>query len=152
MRAEPNHDAAIAALALVSGALFAVGLAVSGMTQQSKVLGFLDLGGDWDPSLMLVMGGAIPVHAIAWALLKRRGAPLLGGHLPDAPAKLNAKVPVGAALFGIGWGLAGVCPGPALVDATSLGGAFVFVPAMIAGVLLARLIAPMPVSNSAATA
>lgn len=140
MRADSER--AVAALALLSGALFAGGLAVSGMTRQSKVLGFLDVGGDWDPSLILVMCAAIPVHAMAWALLQRRGAPVFGAEVPSPPGSLDVRVLVGAALFGVGWGLAGVCPGPALVDVTSLGGAVVFVPAMIGGVLLARLVAP----------
>jgi uncharacterized protein len=104
-------------VAFVSGALFALGLAVSGMTDPQKVIGFLDVTGAWDPSLALVMVGAIGVHTVAarWALRARR--PLLSGAfvLPRV-AGIDAPLVAGAALFGLGWGASGFCPGPALLD------------------------------------
>ena len=83
---------------LASGLLFALGLGLSGMTNPDKVLAFLDLGGDWDPSLLLVMGAAVPVHAVAWWALKRRGAPLLGGEIPARPAPVIAALMLGVGL------------------------------------------------------
>lgn len=126
---------------LGSGLLFALGLGVAGMTSPDKVLAFLDLGGDWDPSLLLVMGAAVPVHAVAWRLLQRRGAPLLGGEIPARPAPvIDGRLVGGAALFGVGWGLSGVCPGPGVVSLAAGGGATVFVGAMLVGVLLSRAV------------
>ncbi|MGK3995587.1 DUF6691 family protein [Sorangium sp. So ce1024] len=138
------------ALALASGALFAVGLGVSGMTQPSKVIGFLDVAGDWDPSLAFVMVGAISVHLLAYRLLRwqegreRAGAahaprfPLLADRM-DVPTRtdLDARLFAGAALFGVGWGLAGYCPGPALASlATGSRAVLVFAAAMVAGMLI----------------
>ncbi|MBK6286919.1 MAG: YeeE/YedE family protein [Gammaproteobacteria bacterium] len=120
------------------GLLFGIGLVLSGMTDPGKVLGFLDLAGDWDPSLALVMGGAIMVGVFAFAVAKKRTTTFLGGalHLPTA-SDIDPPLIVGSLVFGIGWGLAGFCPGPALV---SLGAgqpkALVFVAAMIAGMML----------------
>jgi hypothetical protein len=121
--------------ALASGALFGVGLLVSGMTNPAKVLAFLDVAGDWDPSLAFVMAGAIPVAALGFALGRRRAAPLYEPSFsPPARGTLDARLFAGAVLFGLGWGLAGFCPGPALA---SLGlGAWqvaLFVLAMLAG-------------------
>ena len=124
---------------LASGLLFALGLGLSGMTNPDKVLAFLDLGGDWDPSLLLVMGAAVPVHAVAWWALKRRGAPLLGGEIPARPAPvIDARLVGGAALFGVGWGLSGVCPGPGVVNLAAGGGGLVFIAALMRGVGLSR--------------
>ena len=125
---------------LLAGALFAVGLAVSGMTNPARVLGFLDVAGTWDPSLAFVMGGALLAFAVGHRIVLRRERPLLGGSFPSAPeARIDARLLSGAALFGIGWGLAGFCPGPAVV---SLGWprepALWFVPAMVVGMLLAQ--------------
>jgi uncharacterized membrane protein YedE/YeeE len=104
---------------VLSGALFAAGLVLAGMTEPAKVIGFLDFFGNWDPSLALVMLGAIAVHHVAYRLVMKRDSPVFAAafHLPtrrDADARLIA----GSALFGVGWGLAGYCPGPAL---TSIG-------------------------------
>jgi uncharacterized membrane protein YedE/YeeE len=99
------------------GLLFGLGLVVSGMTRQDKVIGFLDVaGGAWDPSLALVMVGAIGVHALALRVLASRARPLLAESF-QAPVKtaIDTRLVAGAALFGVGWGLGGVCPGPALV-------------------------------------
>ena len=128
------------AASLVAGLLFGLGLALAGMTLPSKVLGFLDVTGDWDPSLALVMGGAIAVHATLQRLIRRRERPLFDArfHLPTR-TDIDRRLVVGAALFGVGWGLVGLCPGPALVTAaTGAPWALVFVVAMAAGMLLQR--------------
>ena len=120
------------------GLLFGLGLILSGMTDPRKVLGFLDLAGDWDPSLALVMGGAIAVGVLAFALAKRRGCSLLGSslHLPGN-TRLDRRLVLGSLTFGIGWGMAGLCPGPALVSmAAGQGKALLFVLAMLAGMRL----------------
>jgi uncharacterized membrane protein YedE/YeeE len=125
--------------ALVAGALFGVGLALSAMTDRQVVLGFLDLAGHWNPTLAFVMGGAVAVTAVAFRLVLRRPAPALGGffRLPAGDA-IDRRLLAGAAIFGVGWGLAGFCPGPVLVGAAAgLRDAWVFVPAMLAGGWLA---------------
>ena len=123
--------------ALAAGALFGVGLVVSGMTDPRNVIGFLDFTGRWDPRLVAVMAGAVGVHASLLALLARatggRGARLL----PPRNNRIDKPLLLGSAIFGVGWGLSGYCPGPAIV---SLGfgarTAVVFVAAMIAGIIL----------------
>jgi uncharacterized protein len=123
--------------AFASGAVFAVGLALSGMTKPAKVVGFLDVAGSWDASLAFVMMGAIAVHAVAHRLILRRGAPLFDGafHLPTRK-DLDARLLGGAAIFGVGWGLGGYCPGPGIVAASSGAlAALVFVVGMTAGVV-----------------
>ena len=104
-------------VAYVSGALFAVGLGISGMTHPSKVMGFLDFAGDWDPSLALVMGSGVLVNFVFFRMAARRGKPLLAPsfYLPPRTA-VDATLLCGAALFGVGWGLGGFCPGPAIVS------------------------------------
>jgi hypothetical protein len=119
----------------LSGLLFGVGLALSGMTRPDKVVGFLDVGGAWDPSLAMVMGGAVVVYAVLFRLARRMDKPVAAEQFPKiVHARVDGRLVTGAALFGAGWGLAGVCPGPGLV---SLGGAtqmaLVFVPAMLVG-------------------
>lgn len=101
-----------------AGLLFAVGLIVGGMTQPSKVVGFLDLTGSWDPSLAFVMGGAILVHATSYRFVMRRPSPVfaLNFQVPTQ-TDVTPRLVVGSALFGVGWGLAGYCPGPALSSA-----------------------------------
>jgi hypothetical protein len=126
------------ALALVVGLIFGLGLCLSGMSEPAKVLGFLDLAGAWDPSLAFVMGGAIVVALPAFALARRRRVNWLGGDIdmPDVRA-IDAPLLLGAAIFGVGWGLAGVCPGPGIVDVGFLSpSAMIFVAAMAAGMLL----------------
>jgi uncharacterized protein len=119
----------------VVGLVFGLGLLVSRMADPAKVLGFLDLAGDWDPSLALVMVGAIAVGAVGFALARRRPKALLGGpmRLPVA-RQIDRRLVVGSVLFGMGWGLAGFCPGPALT-AVGMGEpkALLFVLAMLAG-------------------
>lgn len=127
-------------VSLVAGVVFGLGLAVAEMTNPLKVLDFLDLAGHWDPSLAFVMGGAVMVTLVAFRFVLRRPVPLYGDrfHLPTL-TQLDRKLLGGAALFGIGWGLAGYCPGPAL--ATILSGnseTWLFVPAMLVGGALQR--------------
>ena len=128
----------ILAASLFTGLVFGIGLIVSGMADPAKVLGFLDLAGAWDPSLALVMAGAIAVGALAFFIGGRRTLSLLGAkmNLPSA-RQIDRRLDGGSLLFGIGWGVAGFCPGPALV-ALGMGQAkaAVFVLAMIAGMLL----------------
>lgn len=120
---------------LITGLIFGIGLIVSGMTDPAKVLGFLDLTGLWDPSLALVMAGAIGVGALAFAIAGRRTTSFIGldMKLPTS-RKLDRRLLAGSALFGMGWGIAGFCPGPGVV-ALGMGEskALIFVVAMIAG-------------------
>jgi uncharacterized membrane protein YedE/YeeE len=123
------------AAAFVSGALFALGLGVGGMTQPAKVIGFLDVAGPWDPSLAFVMLGAVGAYGIAFRLIRRRTRPVLASAF-SIPGRrdVDARLVGGAALFGVGWGLAGYCPGPGIVSLVA--GAtpvVVFVSAMLVG-------------------
>lgn len=123
---------------LLVGLLFGLGLILSGMTDPGKVLGFLDLAGAWDPSLAFVMGGAIAVGFFAFALAKKRSMNFFGGalHLPKSN-DIDKRLVIGSLLFGAGWGLAGLCPGPALVSmAAGQDKALIFVAAMAAGMLI----------------
>lgn len=132
------------ALALAAGVLFGVGLGVSGMAQPAKVLGFLDVAGDWDPTLLFVMGGAVGVHFWAYRWVRRRTAPRLDERffVPDG-TPIDARLALGAVLFGVGWGIGGYCPGPAIVSLASLGApVIVFVAALLVGMLLTRRVAP----------
>lgn len=131
-------------IALVAGALFGVGLALAGMTNPIKVQDFLDISGRWDPSLAFVMGGAVLVTLISFTLLLRRGKPWLAERffLPRS-TDLDRNLLGGAALFGIGWGLTGYCPGPALASLASINHeVWLFVPAMLLGGWLDRTINP----------
>ena len=127
---------------LFSGLIFGLGLIVSGMGNPAKVLGFLDLAGAWDPSLALVMAGAIAVGLVAFAVAGRRSRSLLGlpMQLPTA-RQIDRRLIGGSLTFGVGWGLAGICPGPAIVllGAGMLKGAL-FVSAMLAGIALFELL------------
>jgi len=125
-------------MALLVGLLFGIGLIVSGMTDPSKVLGFLDLAGQWDPSLALVMGGAILVALPAFHIAGRRERSLLGAavRLPAA-ARIDRRLVLGGLTFGAGWGLAGYCPGPALASlASGAAEPLVFSAAMLAGMVI----------------
>jgi uncharacterized membrane protein YedE/YeeE len=127
-----------AILPLISGALFGVGVCVSGMVRPSKVLAFLDFGGAWDASLMLVMGAALMFHVVAWQIVKRKSAPRYGTAFPGPPSKIiDARLLGGAAVFGIGWGISGYCPGPALLSVLSgATSSLVFVGTMAIAMLL----------------
>jgi uncharacterized protein len=130
-----------AIFALLAGALFALGLVVGGMTQPAKVLGFLDFAGRWDPSLVMVMGGALLVHGLTYWLIRLRRAPLCDArfHVP-ARRDVDRRLVLGAAIFGVGWGLAGYCPGPALASVTTGLSPLVFVAAMLVGMTAGRLV------------
>jgi uncharacterized protein len=127
------------ALNLAAGLIFGLGLVISGMADPQKVLNFLDLTGTWDPSLAFVMAGAILVTAPGYALIRRRAAPILEAQFEDPPkSPVDRRLLAGSAIFGLGWGLGGFCPGPALTSlALAAPGTLVFVPAMLAGIWLA---------------
>lgn len=124
--------------AFAAGLLFAIGLGISGMTQPAKVTAFLDFAGDWDPSLACVMIGAIIVHAAFYRLIRRRPTPLFASAF-SIPTRidLDPRLVGGAALFGIGWGMGGFCPGPAVTSLVSgQVSVVIFVAAMIVGMYL----------------
>ena len=123
---------------LLGGLVFGVGLVVSGMANPAKVLGFLDVFGAWDPSLALVMGGAVVVTFVGYRRVARRKRPLLLERFDLPETRLiDGRLVAGAALFGIGWGIGGLCPGPAIVALPlAAPGTLVFVPAMLAGIFL----------------
>ncbi|AXE30006.1 hypothetical protein DK842_08935 [Chromobacterium phragmitis] len=124
--------------AFLAGLIFGLGLIVAGMANPAKVLGFLDIAGRWDPSLALVMAGAVAVALPAFALAKRRDRALLGDEMQlPAARRVDRRLVLGSLVFGAGWGLAGVCPGPALVLAgAGLPGGLLFLAAMLAGMAL----------------
>jgi uncharacterized membrane protein YedE/YeeE len=131
---------------LVSGTLFGAGLTVSGMTDPARVRGFLDVFGAWDPTLVFVMGGAVLVMAVAWRIRNRMGAPIFAERfsLPDR-TDLDGRLITGSVLFGIGWGIAGLCPCPALASlALSPLSVLPFVLAMLAGMGAQQMVSLMP--------
>lgn len=136
-----NNTTTLRATEFIVGLLFGWGLLISGMTDPGKVLGFLDLAGAWDPSLAFVMGGAVLVGLVAFTTARKRSTNLLGGamRLPQS-TDIDRPLIVGALLFGAGWGLAGFCPGPAIVSmAAGEPKALLFVAAMLAGMVLFEL-------------
>jgi uncharacterized membrane protein YedE/YeeE len=144
--------------AALCGLVFALGLGLAGMTDPSKVVGFLDISGKWDPSLAFVMGGALGTHALMRRFILRRSSPVLATAFPNTSNNLiNGRLLFGAALFGVGWGLSGYCPGP-VVTSVAGGSApvLMFVGAMLVGMLgfqiweSRRSVVPSvaPVSNS----
>lgn len=126
-------------LSALAGAIFGLGLLVSGMTDTTRVQGWLDVFGDWDPTLAFVMGGALIPMAIAWRVAARRRVAVLGNPLPLTHDRtVDAKLVVGSSLFGAGWGLAGLCPGPALAALGWGGwGGLLFLLAMVVGMVAA---------------
>lgn len=136
---------------LVSGTLFGAGLTLSGMTDPARVRGFLDVFGSWDPTLAFVMGGAVLVMAIAWRIRNRMGTPIFAERfsLPDRK-DLDGRLIAGSILFGIGWGLAGLCPGPAVASlALAPLGVAPFVLAMLAGMAAQHALSAMPLRQQA---
>lgn len=127
-----------ALVGFASGLVFGIGLIVSGMADPAKVLNFLDIFGDWDPSLAFVMGGAMVVSFVGYRLVWRRRAPLLMDSFEIPTAKhVDPRLVGGAALFGLGWGIGGFCPGPALTSLPlAAPGTLIFVPAMLGGLWL----------------
>lgn len=126
----------------IAGLIFGVGLVISGMVNPAKIQNFLDIAGTWDPSLAFVMGSAVIVTFIGYRIAFRRAAPIAADrfHLPTASA-IDGRLLLGAGLFGIGWGITGYCPGPAISALPLLAqGTLIFVPAMLAGLALARLV------------
>ncbi|SET05095.1 DUF6691 family protein [Oceanicella actignis] len=131
-------------VSFLSGLIFGLGLMISDMVNPARVLAFLDLAaipaGAWDPTLIFVMGGAMIVSAAAWAVAARRREAALGGPIPAPRQGIDWRLLTGSAIFGVGWGLVGICPGPAIVG-MAVGGApsMLFVAAMIAGMIVYRL-------------
>ena len=126
------------------GLIFSLGLAASGMTDPQRVLGFLDVTGSWDPSLMFVMGSAIPIYFAFWKWYHRRDKPLLGvnSHIPSL-RKIDKQLILGSAIFGVGWGYAGICPGPAIASIGALSvGAIVFVVGLFIGSRIESALVP----------
>jgi uncharacterized membrane protein YedE/YeeE len=140
--------------ALLCGLLFGAGLAIGGMTDPARVLGFLDVAGAWDPTLAFVMAGALAVAAAGYAISRRRPRPLLAEAFAIPTRRdLDARLAGGATLFGVGWGLVGLCPGPALANlARGSAPVAIFVAAMIAGMLIYQLTTRRAGRASAATA
>ncbi len=126
---------ALSIASFVCGLVFGLGLLISGMTEPAKVLGFLDIFGAWDATLAFVMAGAVAVSSVGFILARRRSAPLLASSFAwPTRSDIDAPLVVGSALFGVGWGLCGICPGPALVDLAGLSAPIiVFVAAMVLG-------------------
>ena len=117
---------------LLAGIIFGAGLTVSDMVNPARILNFLDIAGDWDPTLIFVMAGGLAVTVFGYRLIFLRGAPLIGG-------KFDLPLVGGAALFGVGWGLAGICPGPALADLKTLEPkVLLFIAAMLVGMIVAK--------------
>lgn len=124
-------------MAFVAGAVFSIGLGLGGMTDPANVQGFLDFTGDWNPALAFVMGGALGTHALMRRFILKRRQPVLAPSFPSAPrARVDSRLLGGAAIFGVGWGLSGYCPGPAVTAVATLAPqALIFVGAMVAGML-----------------
>jgi len=137
-----------------SGALFGCGLAISRMTDRSVVLGFLDVAGEFDPTLLFVMAAAVAVTLVAFRFVLRQPSPLFAGRFQlPANAAVDPRLLAGAAIFGIGWGLAGFCPGPALVGAAAgVRDAWIVLPAMMAGSLCSALVDRVRGARRSATA
>lgn len=141
-------------VSLISGLLFAIGLGVAGMTQPTKVVGFLDITGAWDPSLAFVMVGAIAVHFVAFRVVLKRPSPVFGGSFQIPTRRdIDPRLVAGAAIFGVGWGIAGFCPGPGLVSVMTGGAAsLIFIGAMLAGMMLFKIVEEYLASRRSAAA
>lgn len=129
-------------MSLCVGFLFAVGLGFSGMTQPQKVMGFLDVFGDWDPTLLFVMVGAIGVHFFCYRIIRKRNSPMLSSewHIPTTK-EITPSLVFGSVIFGLGWSLGGFCPGPALVSLVTLSSSVTqFAFGMVLGMLIFRVL------------
>lgn len=149
MTSKPDNERARLAVALISGLVFALGLGLAGMTNPAKVIGFLDVAGDWDPSLGVVMAAAIAVYFPVSRAMRGKRAPRFDVqfHLPTL-TDVDRRLVLGAAVFGVGWGLAGYCPGPAIVAATTATvPALVLIAAMVTGMLGQHLLIQRGVAN-----
>ena len=125
----------------LSGVVFAVGLVIGGMTQPAKVIGFLDVAGNWDPSLLLVMGGAIAVYSLMYWVVRPRAAFQTTQLVLPSRRDIDFPLVAGASLFGLGWGLGGFCPGPAITSiGTGHSSVLLFLGAMLAGMFLFKLV------------
>ncbi|MEM7386716.1 MAG: DUF6691 family protein [Verrucomicrobiota bacterium] len=124
----------------LSGLLFGAGLVLAGMTDPAKVIGFLDFTGSWDPALAFVMGGAVTTFGLGQFVIRRKGIRLFGKPLPDTSADpVSGRMVIGSAIFGMGWGLGGFCPGPALANLASMRKeALLFVALMLLGMVIAQ--------------
>lgn len=136
----------------VAGLVFGVGLYISGMNQPSKVQGFLDISGYWDPSLAFVMAGAVAVGLVAFSIVKRRSRTFLGDELRLPPIReIDAPLVVGSLVFGVGWGLSGICPGPGIFNVGFFDlPALVFVISMAAGMVIEQLVVTVPLAKQEA--
>jgi uncharacterized membrane protein YedE/YeeE len=132
--------------ALLCGILFGLGLAISRLVDPAKVLGFLDVAGDWDPTLLVVMAAALVVYGVGYPFVRRKNKPVLSGTFQVPTRKdVDARLILGAAMFGIGWGLVGLCPGPALANlSTGLTPVLIFVAAMVVGAFLHDMVLERP--------
>jgi uncharacterized protein len=134
-----SRSGQLVALALAAGVLFGVGLCAGGMTRPEKVLGFLDVTGDWDPTLLCVMGGAVAVHFVAYRWVRGRKPWLAPRFFVPGGTPIDARLCAGSLLFGVGWGLGGYCPGPAIVSLATVSlPVLVFVASMLAGMWVVR--------------
>jgi len=137
--------------AFFAGLLFGIGLLVSQMTNPSKVIGFLDVTGQWDPSLALVMAGAVLIFGAAYRLSRRRSKPILADSFVEPTQReITGSLVLGSSLFGVGWGLSGFCPGPAITS-SGFGDSrvWVFVAAMLAAMFIYHLRQPKPIDSMA---
>lgn len=124
-------------IALIAGIVFSVGLVISGMINPDKVIGFLDIFGEWDYSLALVMGGAVLVNLLIFPSILKRKPVCDDQHYISENKELNRRLLIGSAMFGIGWGLVGICPGPGIVNLITLDSKpFIFVGAMVVGMII----------------
>ncbi len=124
-------------ISLISGIIFAIGLVISGMTNPAKVIGFLDVFGNWDYALVFVMGGAVGFNFVSFKILSKLKPMCAAEHILPTNTLVDKKLLIGSALFGIGWGLIGICPGPGIVNLVSLNlNSFIFVISMLIGMLV----------------
>jgi uncharacterized membrane protein YedE/YeeE len=144
-----NNKTASLIVSLLAGMLFGLGLVISGMTNPEKVVGFLDIAGAWDASLLFVLGGAVGVTVLTFHFITRRKAPLLTDRFHFSQLKkIDSKLLVGSLLFGIGWGVSGYCPGPAIAAlAEPNWETWVFLPSMVLGLIVQQVVSRRKLSG-----